>query len=212
MFRGWVQRFSGFSTESQAARVCGDGLRRRHMTAADRRGPILMVSGLVLSAVYAVGLHAAIQYAVDATNEYNMGMNIRSGADLTMDPGGLAEDLAGIRSTVRRLTFPVGAVTVCLGVITLLLPWLRGRMRLRVLALSGILWVMYPYTVLLTLSRWVSTMVGDGGATGVPHRFAGWLPLGALTLCVAATLQAIGLVLLARRGAANSRVDNIPRH
>ncbi|MFG1959862.1 hypothetical protein [Nonomuraea sp. NPDC049028] len=182
------------------------------MIAAAQRGPILMVSGLVLSAVYAVGLHAAIHYAVDATNEYNMGMNIRSGADLTMDPGGLAEDLAGIRSTVRRLAFPVSAVTACLSVITLLLPRLRGRIKLRVLVLSGILWVMYPLTVLFTLSRWGSIMVGDGGATGVPHRFAGWLPLGALILCVGATLQAIGLVLLARRGTTNSRVDNIPRH
>jgi hypothetical protein len=177
------------------------------MIAAARRGPILMVSGLVLSAIYVIGLHAAIQYAVDATIEHNTEMNIRSGADLTMDLDdlamdreGLAEDLVGIRSTVRRLTFPVGAVTVFLSVITLLLPWLRGRIKLGVLVLWGGLWMMYPYTVLLTLSRWGSTMVGDGGATGLPHRFAGWLPLGALILCVAATLQAIGLVQLARRG------------
>ncbi|MEU4230838.1 hypothetical protein AB0F17_41660 [Nonomuraea sp. NPDC026600] len=160
----------------------------------------------MLSAVYTVGLHAAIQYAVDATIQHDMEMNIRFGADLTMDPGGLAEDLAGIRSTVRRLVFPVGAVTVCLSFITLLLPWLRGRIKSGVLVLSGVLWVMYPLTVLSTLGRWVGFMVGDGGVTGVPHRFAGGLALGALILFVAATLQAIGLVLLARRGTTDSRV------
>ncbi|MEV6159938.1 hypothetical protein AB0L53_57335 [Nonomuraea sp. NPDC052129] len=182
------------------------------MIAAAWRGPILLVLGLVLSAVYTVGLHIAIQYAVGGTVEHNMEMNTRSGADLIMDPGGLAEDLVGIRGTVQQLTFPAGAVTVFLSVITLLLPWSRGRIKIGMLVLSGALWVMYPLTVLVTLSRWVSTMVGDGGATGLPHRFAGWLPLGALILCVAATLQAIGLVLLARRGTTNSRVDNIPRH
>ncbi|WP_433514227.1 hypothetical protein ACQP2T_00520 [Nonomuraea sp. CA-143628] len=174
------------------------------MIAAARRGPILMVSGLVLSAVYAVGLHAAIQYTVDTTIGHNVEMNIRSGADEPMDLKGLAEDLVGIRSTVRRLAFPVGAVTVLLSVFSLLLPRLRGRIKLGVLAMSGGLWVMYPYTVLLTLGRWGSIMVGDGGATGAPHWFAGLLPLGALVLCVAATLQAIGLVLLARRSTTDS--------
>ncbi|GAA2683706.1 hypothetical protein [Nonomuraea recticatena] len=174
------------------------------MIATVRRGPVLMVSGLVLSAVYTVGLHAAIPYAVDATIQHQMEMNVSFGADLTMHPGGLAEDLAGIRSTVRRLTFPVGAVTLCLSFVALLLPWLRGRIRFGVLVLSGVLWVMYPLTVLETLGAWGSYMVGDGGATGVPHRFAGWLPLGALLLFVAATLQAIGLVLLARRGTTDS--------
>ncbi|WP_433351484.1 hypothetical protein ACQP25_00265 [Microtetraspora malaysiensis] len=165
-----------------------------------------MVSGLVLSAVYTVGLHVAIPYAVDATIQHNMEMNIRFGADLTMDPGGLAEDLAGIRSAVRRLTFPIGAVTICLSFVALLLPWLRGRIKFGVLVLSGVLQVMYPLTVLDTLGTWGLFMVGDGGATGVPHRFAGWLPLGALILFVAATLQGVGLVLLVRRGTTDSGV------
>ncbi|MGP3911696.1 hypothetical protein [Nonomuraea sp. 10N515B] len=47
-------------------------------------------------------------------------------------------------------------------------------------------------------------MAGDGGATGVPHRFADWLPLRELILFVAANLQAIGLVLLARRDTTRS--------
>jgi hypothetical protein len=65
---------------------------------------------------------------------------------------------------------------------------------------------MYPVDVLSTLGRWVSHMAGDGGATGVPHSFAGRLPLGALILAVAACLRVIGLVLPARRDTTASRV------
>lgn len=159
-----------------------------------------MVSGLVLSAVYTLGLYAAIRYAVDATIQHDMEMNIRHGADIAMDSGGLAEDLAGMREEVWKRAFPVGAATVCLAFIALLLPWSRGRIKSGVLVLSGVLWVMYPLTAVSTFGMWGSYMVGDGGATGVPHRFAIWLPLGVLILFVAAILQAIGLVLLARRG------------
>ncbi|WP_184752811.1 hypothetical protein [Streptosporangium album] len=187
--------------------ACGERLRRRHVIAAVRRGPVLMVSGLALSAVYAVGLHAATRYAVDATIQHDMEMHLRHGANLTVDAAGLAEDLAGIREEVRRRTFPVGAVTVCLSFIALLLPWSRRWTRYGVLVLSGVLWAIYPLTVLSTLGMWGSFMVGDGGATGVSHEFAGWLPLAALVLFTAAMAQAIGLVLLARRGmTAASRV------
>jgi hypothetical protein len=160
-----------------------------------------MVAGLALSAIYAVGLHAAVRYAVDATIQHDQELHLRFGANLTVDAAGLAEDLAGIRQEVGRLTVPVGAVTVCLSFSALLLPWPRGWIRSGVLVVSGVLWAIYPLTVLFTLGMWGSLMIGDGGATGVPHEFAGWLPLAALVLFTAAMAQAIGLVLLARRDA-----------
>lgn len=168
------------------------------MIAAVRRGPVLMVAGLALSAVYAVGLHVAVRYAVDATIRHDMEMHLAHGANLTVDAAGLAEDLSGIREEVSRLTFPVGAVTVCLSLLTVLLPWSRRRIRSGALAVSALLWTIYPLTLLSTLGLWGSLMVGDGGATGLSHEFAGWLPLAALVLLAAATAQAIGLVLSGR--------------
>ncbi|MCP2346990.1 vacuolar-type H+-ATPase subunit I/STV1 [Nonomuraea roseoviolacea subsp. carminata] len=167
------------------------------MIAVFRRGPVLMMSGLVLSAVYTAGLYVAIRYAVDAT--------IQDHIELAAPPEGLADDMAMMRRAVRRLAIPVGAVTVCLGLVALLLRRSRGWTRRVMLVLSAVLWVVYPYAVLSTLGVWGTFMIGDGGATGAPQRFAGWLGLGAFILFVAANLQAGGLMMLAHRDATAAR-------
>ncbi|MFI7444503.1 hypothetical protein [Nonomuraea indica] len=164
----------------------------------DARGPILLVLGLFLAAAYLAGHYLAIRYAIE--QETVFGTAGSQVMNATPDDGGLAEDAADVRrgGGERRgfLVVLVSVAVTCLGII---LPRLKGSVRITAVVGSGVTWAFYPVAAYLTLGQWGSLMVGDGGNTGLHHDYAKWLPLMLLILVGAAGLQATGLVMQARR-------------
>ncbi|WP_188194135.1 hypothetical protein [Nonomuraea sp. SYSU D8015] len=167
------------------------------------RGPVALVSGLVLAAAYVAGHYLAMRYAVEqATFMATAGSEVMGA---TPDDDGLAEDMRDVRGDREMLVFLVGlaAISVTCGGIPL--PRLKGPARFAVAALAWIGWAFYPVAAVLTFFKWALLLVGDGGATGFPHYYAAWLPRLLLLVVGAAALQATGLVMAGRTSADQAR-------
>ena len=157
-----------------------------------RRGQVLVVLGLLPAAAYVAGHYLAMR---DAVGQVLTG----PGAYEVRQDGGLAEDMAGVRAEggPRGLLAGFAALAVtCLG---LLSAGLRGRARTIAALLAGAAWLLYPVVAVRTLGQLGRLMLGDGGNTGFPHDYAGWLPWLLLALVAAAVLQATGLLSGVRR-------------
>ncbi|TDE49946.1 hypothetical protein E1295_20080 [Nonomuraea mesophila] len=169
----------------------------------------MVVLGLVLAAAYVAGHYLAVRYAVEQVS-----VEIRlQRMDVTADDKWLAaeristvedtayllEEAADVREEGHVRGYLVALAAVCLMCIGILLPRLKGRARTVLVVVAGVVWGLYPVSAVLTFAQWVFLHMGDGGATGFNEEYADWLPRMLLVLVVAAALQAIGLVMQARR-------------